>query len=225
MDHGWRESRLPSLARVLLCLVRVVVTWVSWAVRYLDKPGWRAVVLVYYLTETLIGARIYFLWQKCVSLTETWTETCFCEGNVFSEGIFFSDRHLCLTKTCFCDINFFSVTEFCFCHRKFFCCSNLFLGQKLVLSKILFFGHFFYVISREKFPWEMGVSVILDNQDNHFVEPCNPTPPIPLFSQLFKNVTLFHDISQFLHSFSKNFTLFAQFFTIDHRLKKKKKVL
>ena len=34
---GWRESRLPSLARVLLCLVRVGVAWVSWAVKYLDK--------------------------------------------------------------------------------------------------------------------------------------------------------------------------------------------
>ena len=37
-DYGWRESRFPSLARVLLCLVRIVVPQVSWAVRYLDKP-------------------------------------------------------------------------------------------------------------------------------------------------------------------------------------------
>ena len=33
-----RESSLPSVAGVLLCLVRVGVIRVSWAVRYLDKP-------------------------------------------------------------------------------------------------------------------------------------------------------------------------------------------
>ena len=42
-SYCWRESRLPSLERVLLCLVRVGVIWVSRAVRYLDKPWWRAV--------------------------------------------------------------------------------------------------------------------------------------------------------------------------------------
>ena len=31
------ECRLPSLAKVLLCLVRVGVPQVSWTVRYLDK--------------------------------------------------------------------------------------------------------------------------------------------------------------------------------------------
>ena len=35
---GWGESRLPSLARVLLCLVGVGVSQVSWESRYLDKP-------------------------------------------------------------------------------------------------------------------------------------------------------------------------------------------
>ena len=38
MDSGWRESSLTSLARVMLCLVRVGVIRVSLAVRYLDKP-------------------------------------------------------------------------------------------------------------------------------------------------------------------------------------------
>ena len=42
VDPSCRETWLPILARVLLCLVRVGVTWVSWAVRYLDKPWWRA---------------------------------------------------------------------------------------------------------------------------------------------------------------------------------------
>ena len=44
MDRGWRESRLPSLTRVLLYSVIVGVSQVSWAVRYLDKPPWRAVI-------------------------------------------------------------------------------------------------------------------------------------------------------------------------------------
>ena len=43
MEHGWRESRLPSLTRVPLCLVTVGVSRVSWEFRYLDKPRWRAV--------------------------------------------------------------------------------------------------------------------------------------------------------------------------------------
>ena len=34
---------MESLARVLLCLVRVGVPQVSWAVRYLDKLLWRAI--------------------------------------------------------------------------------------------------------------------------------------------------------------------------------------
>ena len=33
---------IPSLARVLLCLVRIGVAQMSWAVRYLDKLRWRA---------------------------------------------------------------------------------------------------------------------------------------------------------------------------------------
>ena len=44
VDSGWRSSRLPSLARVILCLVRVVVPRLSWAVRYLDKLQGRAVL-------------------------------------------------------------------------------------------------------------------------------------------------------------------------------------
>ena len=38
VDLGWREIRLPSLARVLLCLVRLGVQRVSWVVSYLDMP-------------------------------------------------------------------------------------------------------------------------------------------------------------------------------------------
>ena len=43
VDRGWRQSRLSSLARVLLCLVIVGVPQVFWAVMYLDKIIWRAV--------------------------------------------------------------------------------------------------------------------------------------------------------------------------------------
>ena len=37
VDSGLRWSRLLSQVRALLCLVRVAVLQVSWAVRYLDK--------------------------------------------------------------------------------------------------------------------------------------------------------------------------------------------
>ena len=43
MDCDWWESRLPWLDRVPLCLVGVGLKRVSWAVRYLDEPYWRAV--------------------------------------------------------------------------------------------------------------------------------------------------------------------------------------
>ena len=58
--------------------------------------------------------RNFFLWQKCVSLKETWTETCFYDGNWFSEGIFsltdiFSDTSLFLGQffSSFCAVIFF----------------------------------------------------------------------------------------------------------------------
>ena len=42
-DCDWRKRRLPLLDRVLLSLVEVRLKWVSWVVRYLDKPQRRAV--------------------------------------------------------------------------------------------------------------------------------------------------------------------------------------
>ena len=86
------------------------------------------------LTETL------FLGPKCVSLTETQTETCFCNGNLFSKEKLFAERHFCLKKTCFCNLKYFSSKEVCFCNGKLLCNNNLFLSQKLVLSKICFLG-------------------------------------------------------------------------------------
>ena len=43
VDCDWRKSRLPWLDRVLLYLVEFGLKRVSWAVRYLDEPRWRAV--------------------------------------------------------------------------------------------------------------------------------------------------------------------------------------
>ena len=61
------------------------------------------------------------LWPKYVSLMKTWTETCFCDENLYPEGFFFSSRIFRLTETCFCEINFFSVTVSCFCAQTLFC--------------------------------------------------------------------------------------------------------
>ena len=43
-NQDWDESRLKWLDIVLLCLNGVRLKWVSWAVKYLDKPLWRAVI-------------------------------------------------------------------------------------------------------------------------------------------------------------------------------------
>ena len=41
-DTNWRDSRLPWLDKVLSWLDGVGLKGVSWAVRYLEKPQWRA---------------------------------------------------------------------------------------------------------------------------------------------------------------------------------------
>ena len=45
MDKDWRDSRIPGLEIIVLCLGGVELKYVSWAVRYLDKPQLRAVAL------------------------------------------------------------------------------------------------------------------------------------------------------------------------------------
>ena len=118
----------------------------------------------------------FLLWPKYISLTETRTElvsvmrTCILKEKIFSIRIF------CLTETCVCDMNLFSLKEIFFLSQIFFCCSIFFLWPNLVLSKCPFWC-ILYMISREKFPWEIGVSVISDTRDTHFVEPCPPHPP------------------------------------------------
>ena len=43
VDQDWSDSKLPWLDMFLLCLDGVGLKQVSWAVRYLDKPQWKAV--------------------------------------------------------------------------------------------------------------------------------------------------------------------------------------
>ena len=95
--------------------------------------GWQKFVSV---TETV------YLWEKCVSLTKTRTGIGFCDVNLFFKGSFFSVRNFCRKETCFCDINFFSGKEICFRHGKYWFYINLFLWQKLFLSKIPCFGDY-----------------------------------------------------------------------------------
>lgn len=59
----------------------------------------------------------------------------------------------------------FSVKKNSFSDRKYF------MHQKLISVKNLVFV-ILSVNSRENFQWEIGVSVILDDWDNDFVEPC-----------------------------------------------------
>ena len=103
------------------------------------------------LTKTLVCDRQLFLWQKLLSVTE----------------VFFSvetqKKFVSLMETYFIWQNLLSERNLFLWHKLFF------LGRSL-LSKIPFFG-ILYVISRENFLREMGVSVISDNRDNNFVGP------------------------------------------------------
>ena len=140
------------------------------------------------LMETCLCYRNLFLVQKLVSMKETFcvTETCFCDGNLFlvTETFFLQIFFVCvnlvfcektkkkkinMTETFLCDRNLYQWKKFTSltepqtvtfsCDRTFFFC------QYWPFWGIL------YIISREKFPWEMGVSVILDTRDTHFGEP------------------------------------------------------
>ena len=105
--------------------------------------------------------------------------------NVDKKDVFFLTLPLSVRETLFCettsffDRNFFpwenllSVTETSFCQ------TNYFLWHKLISDRnFLWHEHYsvtntcFWQNSKEKFSWEVGVSVISDNQDTHFVEPC-----------------------------------------------------
>ena len=120
--------------------------------------GWQKYVSV---TETV------FLWQKCVSLTETWTDISFCERNLFSKDFFVpweicDGKKIVFVTPIFLKGKFVSVKEVCFFEGIFFVCYiNLFLWQKNVCPKHPVLG-ILHVISKEKFPWQIGVLVILE---------------------------------------------------------------
>ena len=103
--------------------------------------------------EYFFSDKIVFLWRNLAQKLVSVMETCFLKE------MFYSDRNFSLTETCFWDLNFISVTEIHFCHRKLFCYSNLFPWQKLVLPKIPFFGHL-KVISRAKFTISWIIKII-----------------------------------------------------------------
>ena len=87
------------------------------------------------MTKAFFSDRNFCLWLK-FSASETFysvTELCFLDGNL--------DRNLSIIQNLFFKDIFFSYRKFCLT-ESFFCYSNLLLGQKLVLSKILLFDHF-----------------------------------------------------------------------------------
>ena len=111
------------------------------------------------------------------------TEAFFCIG----------EKLLRVAEICFCNRNCLSVTEVWFfkkCCQKdtvmlwkrifffggnlflspiFLCYNNILLWQQLFMSKNSVLG-ILYIISKENFLWELGVSVILDNQDYPLVD-------------------------------------------------------
>ena len=125
--------------------------------------------------------RIFFLWQKHLYLAHIF----FCDGNFYSDTIFFRNRQVFLWQTLkqkvvtvmeiFFPKNFFlsggnlflwffCVTEITFCLGKFFCHSNLFfLWQKLVVSKTSIFREFYMWFQGGSFceKWEFPLSWII----------------------------------------------------------------
>ena len=112
-------------------------------------PLWRRLFSV---TKKLLSWVAFFLWQKLFSPDQI----LFCEKNVFqwfkieqklvsvmetffSKRNVLSDQKLCLTETHFCEMNFFCVSEICFCHKKNFCQRKLFYYQYLFLWQKLSF--------------------------------------------------------------------------------------
>ena len=89
MNRGRRETRLPSLARILLCLAIVCVTLVSWKVRCLEKPRWRTVVI--YQCQGLIlypgyGSEMTQLIMSLISKTNVLEFSFELQLNVFRSG-------------------------------------------------------------------------------------------------------------------------------------------
>ena len=129
------------------------------------------------LPETFVSGRKLFLCQK-LFLWQKLAKMCFSDRNLFLWWKLVFWRKLVFWQKFVCDKNVFlwpklflwiffsssdaesfSVTFACFDDRNLFCVKSPFLG---ILC----------VIYREKFPGEMRFSLILDNQDNPYLEPC-----------------------------------------------------
>ena len=91
-----------------------------------------------------------FLWQKLLSVTVIIYVTYIICSHIIS---FLLKKLLSVAETCFCD-------------------RNLFLWQKLV--SVTCFTFLRLVLSTKFLP-DLGVSIISDNWDNNFVEPCCET--------------------------------------------------
>ena len=81
-----RVDLIPSLARVLICLVRVSVPGVSWAVRYLDKLRWRAVPgtgpVTTIVNSTVISSVSSVVIVIYSPVSETMNNTCCPNGQI-----------------------------------------------------------------------------------------------------------------------------------------------
>ena len=120
------------------------------------------------LTESFAGDRKCFqckkLWPKCVSLTKSWKTNFSVMEFFFSDRIFFWGFflwHFFFLRSKLVSVLklFFKQKHFCFCDK------NLFSPKKPCFWELI---HDF----QKKISWEIGVSFILDNKDNTFVDPC-----------------------------------------------------
>ena len=147
--------------------------------------------------KTFSVTETFFLRQKCVFLTETPTETCFCDGNLFPKGKFSFDRNLCLKETCFCVITFFlwrklvSVTEtFCVSMTSFCDINWFFQKHPFVVIYTWFPGKSF--LEKWEFPlsWITGITTFW-----------SPAPSIGKIKACSKIAVTFEPMLQFWYHF------------------------
>ena len=149
---------------VFLCYVPInLLLWQK--VFFCDRNfcGWQEKIL---WQKLFICYRNVFIWPKLWQKFVYVMEICFLKK-------FFSPSSICVQKKLVSGTFTFSVKEIGFCHRKF-CVTITSFSDINWSSQKYFFGGILYVISRKTFVWEMGVSVISGNKENHFVEPCPP---------------------------------------------------
>ena len=134
--------------------------------------------------------QIYFILLSYLILFEMFRESACIftiwirdkKSKIFSTKTYFFKRKLFLSQKTI------SVTETCLSNKKVFLLERLVLWQKHIFV-------FLHMNLGGKFLWETGVSVISDNGDNKFVEPCTRGPEMcqldpskTYFSQHFEAV-------------------------------------